>query len=176
MHKNGQKRFFNWNTVTPLNLSEYKAVRVEMSEVPAAGSLQVKVYGATDGKNADGSDKFKEGSYPLDSESNTTTVTFESSKTGAVVSRLTLQNNIGAMTTKIKKAVLIKSDDTEVELKPTVGWGCTVTAEASAPTGIHTIRYETDMTDDHIYNLQGQRVVNPRKGIYIKNGKKFVIK
>ena len=166
----------NWNTVTPLNLSEYKAVRVEMSEVPAAGSLQVKVYGAADGKNADGSDKFKEGYYPLDSESNTTTVTFESSKTGAVVSRLTLQNNIGAMTTKIKKAVLIKSDDTEVELKPTVGWGCTVTAEASAPTGINTIRYETDMTDDHIYNLQGQRVVNPRKGIYIKNGKKFVIK
>ena len=30
--------------------------------------------------------------------------------------------------------------------------------------------------DNAIYNLSGQRVVNPRKGIYIKNGKKFVIK
>jgi hypothetical protein len=30
--------------------------------------------------------------------------------------------------------------------------------------------------DDAYYTLQGQRVVNPGKGLYIKNGKKVVIK
>ena len=30
--------------------------------------------------------------------------------------------------------------------------------------------------DDTIYNLSGQRVINPTKGIYVKNGKKFIIK
>ena len=30
--------------------------------------------------------------------------------------------------------------------------------------------------DDAVYNLQGVRVENPRKGIYVKNGKKYVVK
>ena len=30
--------------------------------------------------------------------------------------------------------------------------------------------------DGAIYNLSGQRVLSPRKGIYIKNGKKFIVK
>jgi hypothetical protein len=30
--------------------------------------------------------------------------------------------------------------------------------------------------DGAIYNLSGQHILSPRKGIYIKNGKKFVIK
>jgi hypothetical protein len=32
------------------------------------------------------------------------------------------------------------------------------------------------IADDAFYNLQGQRVVNPGKGLYIHNGKKVVIK
>jgi hypothetical protein len=32
------------------------------------------------------------------------------------------------------------------------------------------------VADDAFYNLQGQRVVNPGKGLYIKNGKKVVIR
>jgi len=34
----------------------------------------------------------------------------------------------------------------------------------------------TDEGDDTIYDLQGRRVDNPRRGIYIRNGKKVVIK
>ena len=166
----------NWNSVTPLKLSEYKAVRVEMDETPKAGSLQVKVYGTADGKNADGSDKFKEGSYALASDSKTTTVTFNSSQTGSVVSRLTLQTNTGTQTAKLCKAVLIKSDDSEVELTPTVAWGCTLTAESTPITGIRANRYVADSSDDRIYNLQGQRMTKPQKGIYIRNGKKYVMK
>jgi hypothetical protein len=167
----------NWNTVTPLKLEDYKAVRVEVDEVPAAGSLQVKVYGDPDGKNADGSAKFKEGYYELSSDSKTTTVTFDQSKTGSVVSRLTLQTNIGATQAKITKAVLIKSDDTEVELAPTVAWGCSMTTESTPkPTGIQSIKVFASETDGAIYNLSGQRVSSPSKGIYIQNGKKIIIK
>jgi len=42
-------------------------------------------------------------------------------------------------------------------------------------TGIHSIE-NGESENDVYYNLQGQRVDNPTKGLYIKNGKKVVIK
>ena len=45
----------------------------------------------------------------------------------------------------------------------------------SMTTGISTVR-KTQSADDTFYNLQGARVDNPTKGIYIQNGKKVVIK
>ena len=42
------------------------------------------------------------------------------------------------------------------------------------PTGIGHLQQETHQ-DDAIYNLNGQRVEQPRKGLYIQNGKKIFI-
>ena len=42
-------------------------------------------------------------------------------------------------------------------------------------TGIIPV-FITPKSDNTIYNLQGQRVENPQHGIYIRNGKKFVVK
>lgn len=42
-------------------------------------------------------------------------------------------------------------------------------------TGVKTVVINKD-SDGEVYNLQGVRVVNPQKGIYMKNGKKYVIK
>ena len=42
-------------------------------------------------------------------------------------------------------------------------------------TGIIPV-FITPKSDNTIYNLQGQRVDNPQHGIYIRNGKKFVVK
>ena len=166
----------NWNTVTPLKLEDYKAVRVELDEAPAAGSLQVKICGDPDGKNADGSAKFKEAYCELSSDSKTTTATFDQSKTGSVVSRLTLQT-LGAKQAKLTKAVLIKSDDTEVELTPTVAWGCSVTTESTPkPTGIQSVKAFASENDDAIYNLSGQRITHPQRGFYIQNGKVHIVK
>ena len=166
----------NWNTVTPLKLEDYKAVRVELDEAPAAGSLQVKICGDPDGKNADGSAKFKEGYCELSSDSKMTTATFDQSKTGSVVSRLTLQT-LGAKQTKLTKAVLIKSDDTEVELTPTVAWGCSVTPESTPkPTGIQSVKAFASENDHAIYNLSGQRITHPQRGFYIQNGKVHIVK
>jgi hypothetical protein len=41
-------------------------------------------------------------------------------------------------------------------------------------TGIESIRLNG--TDDAIYDLQGRKVMNPAKGLYIVNGKKVVVK
>lgn len=44
-------------------------------------------------------------------------------------------------------------------------------------TGIRIVSSEANtQVNDGIYNLQGVRVENPQKGIYIKNGKKYVVK
>jgi hypothetical protein len=39
---------------------------------------------------------------------------------------------------------------------------------------VKTVRQEN--ADNHIYNLAGQRVDHPTRGIYIRNGKKFIIR
>ena len=45
------------------------------------------------------------------------------------------------------------------------------------PTGIEAIQTtKTATADGKWYNLQGQEVAVPTKGLFIKNGKKFVIK
>ncbi|MDD6817157.1 MAG: hypothetical protein PUD88_01080 [Prevotellaceae bacterium] len=41
-------------------------------------------------------------------------------------------------------------------------------------TGIKNVTVET--ANDDMYDLQGRRIVNPDKGVYIKNGKKVVVK
>jgi len=46
----------------------------------------------------------------------------------------------------------------------------------STETSIVPIESDSEDKDDKYYNLQGQRVLYPRNGIYIKNGKKIFIK
>ena len=43
-------------------------------------------------------------------------------------------------------------------------------------TGINTLNVEREMLNGEVYNLAGQRVHNPRKGLYIVNGKKVMMK
>ena len=42
-------------------------------------------------------------------------------------------------------------------------------------TGISTVKQAEGKKDDVIYNLNGQRVSNPTKGVFIKNGVKFLV-
>ena len=64
-----------------------------------------------------------------------------------------------------------------------VGSGTTAFAEAlhsfsaySTPSGIHASTLQPRSDSNYIYNLQGVRVSAPLKGIYIQNGKKFIVK
>lgn len=167
----------DWNNTTALKLTEYKGVRVDLDN-DYSGKLQVKVYGDKDGKNTDGSDKFKEQYIPLTAGSNTSKLDFDASALGSSVMRITLQALEGtALTAKVNEAKLIKSDGTEVSGAISVGWGCTVTSESTPKTtAIQSIQFNDSDADDAIYNLQGQRITKPQKGIYIQNGKKFIAK
>ena len=143
---------------TAVNLSNYKGIRLEMVDDSYADKLQIKVYGD------------KEQYIPLASGSSTTEATFDASILGSTFWGITLQTFTGAQTAKVKKATLIKADGSEVALTVTTAWGCEVSSETVV--GIHSIK--ADQTESDIYDLRGQRVQNPQKGIYIKNGKKFV--
>ena len=167
----------DWNNTTALKLTEYKGVRVDLDN-DYSGKLQIKVYGDKDGKNTDGSDKYKEQYIPLTAGSNTSTLDFDASVLGSSVMRITLQVLEGTvLTAKVNEAKLIKSDGTEVSGAISVGWGCTVTSESTPKTtAIQSIQFNDSDADDAIYNLQGQRITKPQKGIYIQNGKKFIAK
>ena len=58
--------------------------------------------------------------------------------------------------------------------KETKGWKEFVTIKEVGGTGIGHV--EAQASDAPYYNLNGMRIVRPKKGIYIKNGKKLVIK
>ena len=167
----------DWNNTTALKLTEYKGVRVDLDN-DYSGKLQIKVYGDKDGKNTDGSDKYKEQYIPLTAGSNTSILDFDASVLGSSVMRITLQVLEGtALTAKVNEAKLIKSDGTEVSGAISVGWGCTITSESTPKTtAIQSIQINESDADDAIYNLQGQRIAKPYKGIYIQNGRKFIAK
>ena len=172
--------FGSWSR-TATKLSNYKGVRVEMEDDSYAGKLQIKVYGDKTGeKNTDGSDKFYEQYVPLATGSNTTTATFDSSILGSTFWGVTLQVGLdpfsGPLVAKVKSAKLIKADDTEENIIISSAWGCTVTSETKPKTTNIKGVINHQEENGAIYNLNGQRVSNPRKGIYIQNGKKYVMK
>jgi hypothetical protein len=165
----------DWSRATK-KVSDYKGFRVEMEDDSYADKLQIKVYGDKSGeKNQDGSDKYKEQMAPLASGSNSTTITFDASALGSTFWGVSLQTISGPLTAKVKKAVLIKADDSEIVSTVTKAWGCEVSSE-STPTGIQSIKVFASETDGAIYNLSGQRVSSPSKGIYIQNGKKIILR
>ncbi|MBR4363825.1 MAG: hypothetical protein IKP33_02690, partial [Prevotella sp.] len=49
-------------------------------------------------------------------------------------------------------------------------------SEGNNPTGITEMTYDRQETKGTAYNLNGQRVAHPRKGLYIVDGKKVIMK
>ncbi len=157
----------DWSRVAQ-KLSNYKGIRLEMMDDSYAGKLQVKVYG-----DKISGDQFKEQLVQLASDSNITEITFDTSALGSTFWGITLQTLSGAQTAKVKKATLIKADDSEVSLTVTKAWGCEVSAELAPPSGIHSIVAMPNKSS-YLYNLNGQRISTPKKGIYIQNGRKYI--
>ena len=153
---------------TAQKLSNYKGIRLEMENDSYAGKLQIKIYGDKTSGN-----QFKEQLVQLASDSNTTDITFDTSILGSTFWGVTLQTLSGAQTVKVKKATLIKADDSEVALTVTKAWGCEVSAELAPPSGIHSISAMPNRSS-YLYNLNGQRISTPKKGIYIQNGRKYI--
>ena len=149
-----------------ISLSTYKAIRLELGETPNSGYYNIKVYGEKDGK---------EQSSAVSSQ--TTTLQFNRNTLGTKSRRITLQYmKTGNSTLNVKKAYLIRNDGTEIESRLSPFWGCTMEPQSSKkPSGIVTTTTNTKK-DGAIYNLSGQRVTNPVRGIYIKDGKKYYVR
>ena len=146
-----------------LRVSDYKGIRVVLTEKPEDNKLSLKVYGESDGKEQ----------YEGMSEAEQT-FTFNKTKVGNSIRRITLQfMQTGNYTIGIKGAYLIKADGTEVEGKIGNFHGCNI--EVQVLTGISTVVRNDATTSSPLYNLQGQRIQKPQRGIYIRNGKKYII-
>ena len=68
--------------------------------------------------------------------------------------------------------MVISDNDDDVIAIPLLGG---MIGDDEETTGIRNAQFE-EAEPDAYYTLQGQRVENPRKGVYIKNGKKVVVK
>ena len=153
----------------PLSLSQYKGVRVELAETPPSGLLSVKCYGASDGK---------ETYNGISSEQ--MTVNFNSGSLGQSVRRITLQCGKGGTNmAKVVRAVLLKTDGTEVETSLSPFWGCRITdIEATQnSSGVSAIG-SAECNDRPLgwWTLDGRQLETAptSAGIYIHNGQKVV--
>lgn len=54
--------------------------------------------------------------------------------------------------------------------------GIAIVFEGDDPTGVSGVTVKAEETRNGCFDLQGRRVTNPVKGLYIVNGKKVVIK
>ena len=145
-----------------INTNTYKAIELELDAAPESGVLKFKVYKS----NGDG--------VNVDITSAKSKMTFTSAM-GNNLQKVTLQCFSNTYQTKVKSAYLVKNDDTKEQLYLTPSWGCSV--DETVITAINPIVYGKTNDDNHqIYNLQGLRVGNPQRGIYIKNGKKYIAK
>ena len=146
-----------------LRVSDFKGIKVVLTEKPEDNKLSLKVYGESDGKEQ----------YEGMSEAEQT-FTFNKTKLGNSIRRVTLQfMQTGNYTIGIKGAYLIKADGTEVEGKIGNFHGCNI--EVQVLTGINTVVRNDATASSPLYNLQGQRIQKPQRGIYIRNGKKYLI-
>ena len=147
----------------PLKLKNYKGIRLELAE--PSENCHIKVYG--DGEQRE--------DY-LGMNSTSTTILFNTDIFSKEINRVTLQNNSDGKTqVKVISAWLIRQDGTEEYSDLSPFHGCAITNTESYATAIKDVIINnprsTD-TDTRIYNLAGQRLSKPQKGINIINGKK----
>lgn len=67
--------------------------------------------------------------------------------------------------------------ETETDITPNNARVALVFSDEAETTGISaSLGEKAEKTSEHIYNLRGMRVTQPQKGLYIKNGKKMIIR
>lgn len=153
----------------PLKLKNYKGIRIEFAEPVNPDEFHFKFYG-------DGSDE------DLRSVGNglSTTIDFESLKFNQTINRIVLQHTQeGKAGAKVICAWLIRQDGTEEYSDLSPFWGCEITDVIKASdyvSGINSVSADSNQSGTRIYNLSGQQLSKPQKGINIIGGQKVVVK
>ncbi len=125
----------------------------------ATSQIQLRVYGGTMTFTTESGDniikiEFYYGNWNEDNSADSGKISVGTDVATWTGSASTVTTYIGG-NTQLNKVVVYVDDTNEA-------------------TGIHAV--EIPVNDGIIYNLQGQRVSNPQRGIYIMNGKKFYVK
>ena len=136
--------------------SDYSGIELELESVPAVGELQYKVY-------------------PTEQTQDITTANSKLTFTADMntITQVTLQwKKATNGSIRIKSVRLVKKDGTKESSDPSVFWGCNM-SDVDVITGIPALT--TNQVDNGlIYNLHGQRLLSPSRGIYIQGHKKFI--
>lgn len=141
-----------------ISASDYKHLHLELAKAPAAGELQMKVY-STSGKMV----------------AVTARETDMSLAGLGVVTGITLQWNKSATgSVDISNVYLVNAAGKREFSNPGVFWGCYMT-DLNIDTGITPITM-TSGSGNRVYSLSGLPVVCPSHGLFIRGGKKFVVK
>ncbi len=142
-----------------INSADYQGIQIEFDPVPGSGKAQLKVYC--------NSQAFK------DCTETKTTMNFTPAMGN--ITGITLQWKLKESgDVNIKSVWLLKKDGTKVSTSYSIFWGCKMT-DINISTGISPVTI-TPTDHDAIYNLSGQRITNTTKGIYIRGGKKFIVR
>ena len=147
--------------VGPFTFNDYTKLILELEETPASELLNVKIYGSSNNN--------------IKLTSATSTITFTSGM--GTITRVTLQCMQKTGSARVKNIWLVKKSGERVPSDPTVFWGCTMRdITISYPTAVNDVKQDMP-SDNRIYDLLGrQQQGQIKKGIYIHNGKKIVIK
>ena len=147
--------------------NDYAQLILELDDTPAAGLLDVKIYGTS--------------STNIPITASTSTVTFTPSM--GTIARVTLQCMKPTGSARVNRIWLVTPNGVRQPSDPSVFWGCTMRdITINHPTAIHSpLSPHPSPFNPHssplttIYDLSGRRQHGPlSKGVYIKNGKKFV--
>ena len=153
-----------WGELYLYNGSSFKSsdnsnITLELENAPASGLFQWKVYCS----------KYSNG-FTRDITDATSTLAFTAQM--GTITRITLQCKGNSGQVRVKRVILKKKNsDDEVLLTPSVAWNCNM-SDITVITGINSVKQDVP-ADGRIYDLLGRRLnQQPKKGIYIMNGKK----
>ena len=152
----GELYLYNGSSFTS---SDNSNITLELENAPASGLFQWKVYCS----------KYSNG-FTRDITDATSTLAFTAQM--GTITRITLQCKGNSGQVRVKRVILKKKNsDDEVLLTPSVAWNCNM-SDITVITGINSVKHDMP-ADSRIYDLLGRRLnQQPKKGIYIMNGKK----
>ena len=157
---NYEKQWAEFNLAQgSFTVNDYIRLVLELDNAPASGLLQVKIYGTTE--------------TTKDITAATSNISITANM--GTITRITLQCKQNSGTVSIKNIWLKKKSGELVPSDPSIYWGCTM-SDVNVTTGIQTTINNPTRNNGAIYDLRGQKQDQPRKGIFIRNGNKYISK
>ena len=172
-------RGWGWN----FDYSDYSKVVVEFESAAKSGALKVQYNDDNENPTTETAD-YSEGATSVEIDLNASLKNNISQiyLTASAASTLTLTNaylvsNSGSQKAEFRKTTSGTLAANKAYLKIAQGSPArlSIAFKDDMPTGISTVGKNV-MCDDRLYNLNGQVVKRAGKGLYIKNGKKYLIK